>query len=301
MSDSTEHSVRSQRARLALDGLSIGDGFGQRFFFPWVVESATRDNLPEGPWHYTDDTEMAIGIVQILERHGSINEDELAVRLAARYANDPNRGYGGGAHELLRQIAEGRPWRTASSELFEGQGSFGNGGAMRSAPIGAWFADDIDATIDNAKRSAEVTHAHIEGQAGAIAVALAAGWAWRWNESGRTESPLEMLSWTARHLPECELRCSVERVATRSSDDWAFDIAREFGCGEQVTALDTVAYCLWLAASQLDDYCEALWTAARVGGDVDTTCAIVGGIVSLAVGMKEIPQQWRDHREPLSW
>ncbi|MAG94455.1 MAG: hypothetical protein CMJ48_11995 [Planctomycetaceae bacterium] len=47
---------RVERARLSLDGLSIGDGFGQRFFFPWVGESAGRENLPEPPWEYTDDT-----------------------------------------------------------------------------------------------------------------------------------------------------------------------------------------------------------------------------------------------------
>ncbi len=44
----------------------------------------------------------------------------------------------------------------------------GNGAAMRAAPIGVIFAGDITATVENARRAAAVTHAHREGQAGAI-------------------------------------------------------------------------------------------------------------------------------------
>jgi ADP-ribosylglycohydrolase len=290
-----------QRARLSLDGLSIGDGYGQQFFYPWTIDSAGTDKLPNGPWPYTDDTEMAMAIVQVLERNGVIDHDELAKTFAERFTTEPGRGYGAGAQELLRRISAGDDWRVASRELFGGQGSFGNGGAMRAGPIGAWFADGVDATIENAKRSAEVTHAHVEGQAGAIAVALAAGWAWRWNESGRMESPGTLLAWTSEHLPECDVRRSLEQVALRPLDEWQFDVAREFGCGELVTAQDTVPFCLWMAAAHLDDYCDAMRTTALVGGDVDTTCAIVGSIVAMAVGPVGVPDEWRTRREPLAW
>ena len=58
--------------------------------------------------------------------------------------------------------------------LFGGEGSFGNGAAMRVAPLGAYFADELDAVVEQASFSAEVTHSHPEGIAGAIAVAVAA-------------------------------------------------------------------------------------------------------------------------------
>lgn len=298
MTGSQSGKQRSERARLSLDGLSIGDGFGQRFFFPWLVETARPDNLPERPWQYTDDTEMAMAIVQVLEHAGSIDQDELAQTFAKRYVAEPGRGYGGGVHELLHSLANGADWQTATRNLFGGQGSFGNGGAMRAAPLGGWFADDIDETIENSQRSAEVTHAHLEGQAGAIAVALAAGWASRWSAS---EAPETMLSWTAERLAECEVRDTILRAAKIPLDDWAFDVANKLGCGHQVSAQDTVAFCLWMSAANLTDYCEAMWTTARIGGDVDTTCAIVGSIVALAVGNDGLPSEWRAHREPLNW
>jgi ADP-ribosylglycohydrolase len=301
MSEIDGRDERSARGRLSLDGLSIGDAFGQRFFHPWVMESAAPDNLPDPPWHYTDDTEMAMAIVQVLEEVGRIDEDLLARRFAERYAAEPGRGYGAGAAQLLREVGEGGDWRTSSRNLFGGSGSFGNGGAMRAAPLGAWFADDPERVASEAALSGEVTHAHPEGQAGAIAVALAACWAWRWQSGGRQESPAAMLKWIADRTPETEVRAGIERAAKIPLDAWAFDVARELGCGDQVSAMDTVSFCLWMAAAHLTDYENALWTTARVGGDIDTNCAIVGGIVALAVGAEGIPSEWKRRREGLNW
>ncbi len=301
MSDADQIADSSYRAKLSLTGLSVGDGFGQRFFFPWIAETASKDSLPEGPWHYTDDTEMAMAIVQVLERCGEIDQDVLARQFASRYIADAARGYGAGAHKLLRQIADGVDWRVASRDLVGGQGAFGNGGAMRAGPLGAWFADDVEAAIENARRSAEVTHGHQEGQAGAIAVALAAVWAWKWSASGKKESPESMLPWVVERMQKSTVTDRVATVAEIERDAWAFDVARQFGCGDQVCAEDTVPFCLWMAAAHLTDYCEAMWTTARVGGDVDTTCAIVGSIVALSAGEESIPTTWRRLREPLAW
>src|SRR5262245_57447126 len=80
----------------------------------------------------------------------------------------------------LGGIREGRDWRALAYGGFRGMGSFGNGAAMRVAPLGAYFADRPLAEIaEQARLSAEVTHAHAEGIAGAIAVAVATALAWR--------------------------------------------------------------------------------------------------------------------------
>src|SRR5204863_4336296 len=121
-------------------------------------------------------TVMALSIVRCLQCYGHIEREALAAAFAREYARDPRRGYGGTAHSILRAIGEGLPWTTAAGRVFDGQGSCGNGGAMRAAPIGAYFADDLSRVIAEARASAAVTHAHEDGQTGAIAVALAAAW-----------------------------------------------------------------------------------------------------------------------------
>jgi ADP-ribosylglycohydrolase len=60
----------------------------------------------------------------------------------------------------------------------------------------------------------------------------------------------------------------------------ASTVAAVLGCGRRTTAHDTVPFALWSAARSLGDYEEAFWTTAQVGGDVDTTCAIVGGVIA---------------------
>ncbi|PQO27855.1 ADP-ribosylglycohydrolase family protein [Blastopirellula marina] len=288
---------RSLRACLSLEGLSIGDAFGQQFFMPNVASSARPGNLPPGPWGYTDDTEMAIALTQTLRDCAVVDQDVLARLFAERYEAEPYRGYGAGARRLLEGIASGGAWRELSREMFGGSGSYGNGAAMRVAPLGAWFADDVERTIEQAALAAEVTHAHREAEVGAIAVALAAGWAWR----RENEPAEELIPWVISHLEASEVRRRLEIAADYPLDMWPFNVASQVGCGLEISSQDTVPYCLWMAAAFLDDYEEAMWTAARVGGDVDTTCAIIGGIVSLHVGPDGIPAQWKHAREPLGW
>ena len=160
-----DHSDRMARARLSLDGLSVGDALGERFFYKSDVEGLiARRALPRAPWRYTDDTVMALSIVEILARLGRIEHDTLANRFAERYETDPGRGYGPTAMEILEEIGRGMPWEIASPRAFNGTGSMGNGGAMRAGPVGAYFADDFSAVVENARASAVVTHAHPEGQ-----------------------------------------------------------------------------------------------------------------------------------------
>jgi ADP-ribosylglycohydrolase len=77
------------------------------------------------------------------------------------------------------------------------------------------------------------------------------------------------------------------------------EAAYELGNGAQVLAQDTVPFALWVAATRLDDYAAAVLACVEAGGDVDTTGAIVGGIVAAYTEKQGIPQHWLEQREPL--
>jgi ADP-ribosylglycohydrolase len=66
-----------------------------------------------------------------------------------------------------------------------------------------------------------------------------------------------------------------------------------------VISSDTVPFAVWCAASNLASFEAACWQCVEVGGDIDTTCAMVGGIIVGAVGLEGIPAAWREAREPL--
>ncbi len=71
-------------------GIALGDCFGQSFFIPdeMARQSIKNRELLNEPWHFTDDTVMAIGIYHILEKYGEINQDALARTFAENYALD---------------------------------------------------------------------------------------------------------------------------------------------------------------------------------------------------------------------
>jgi ADP-ribosylglycohydrolase len=289
------------RARLSLDGLSVGDAFGQCFFsllnhIPFA--QLNERPLPAPPWMYTDDTIMACGIVEVLQRHGHIDQDDLAQTFARRFMADPDRGYGGMAKKILVEIYAGGDWRDAAASAFDGGGSMGNGSAMRVAPLGAYFADDISRLIDEAAKSAAVTHTHPEGIAGAIAVALAAGFAA--NHRGERSPRLrrEFLDFVLDQTPPGATRDGIAAAVDlpRSTDVPA--AVTLLGNGARVTCPDTVPLCLWLAARHFDDYEDAMWAAVSALGDIDTNAAIVGGIIALS-SAAPIPPDWLDARGPL--
>jgi ADP-ribosylglycohydrolase len=277
--------------------LSVADAFGEQLLHSGAlarVEALSGRRTPNAKrWQWTDDTAMAISIVELLREHGTIDPAALAESFVRRHAHEPARGYGRGAHEVLDAIGKGTPYTEAARALFGGQGSWGNGGGMRSAPIGAYFCPDLDAVVAQASRSAEPTHAHPEGAAGAIAVAVAAACVF----AGERD-PRALLETVVARTPAGPTRDGVRRSIPMLRAE-PITVAAELGNGSHVMAADTIPFALWCAATHLGDYSGALWSCGEVGGDIDTTCSMVGGIVVGATGIEGIPAAWRSAREPL--
>ncbi|MCP2308261.1 ADP-ribosylglycohydrolase [Kitasatospora paracochleata] len=291
--------------RDSLEGLALGDAFGERFFARMrpageAIELVRARRMPEeSPWHWTDDTAMALALVRVLAIHDAVHQEQLAESFAATYLADPVRGYGYGMHKLLPRLAEDpAAWREESRGLFEGTGSLGNGAAMRVAPLGAWFCADLEEVAEQAAFSAEVTHAHPEGVAGAVAVALAAALAARSRGAGVPDGRA-LLTDVADRTPAGVIRDGLRAAADLPADTEPWRAADVLGNGHRIRASDTVPFALWSAAHHLDSLTDALWTTAEGLGDVDTTCAITGGTVAARTGLTGVPAAWLERREPL--
>jgi ADP-ribosylglycohydrolase len=297
----SDHMARVERMRLSLDGLGLGDALGE--MFSYQAQAAPRrlaeSNLPAGPWFHTDDTEMAISIAAVLKSHGHLHQDALAKRFARRFERDPERGYGKMTRIQMREIMAGAKWRDTAANAFGGQGSMGNGSAMRVAPLGAYFADDPERCAEEARASSLVTHIHPEGVAGAVAVAVAAATAWQLRTDIDADRVRGFFDPVLHHTPESQVRRGILLASTIPPETPVTDIARALGNGSLVTAPDTVPLCLWMAAHHLDKFVEALGRTISAGGDCDTNAAIVCGIVALSAGRESIPAEWLKAREPI--
>src|SRR5262245_7899589 len=156
----------------SLLGLALGDALGapheggiagQAVW--WLLGFGKRDLL-----RWTDDTEMAMGLAESLIEKRGLNADHLAALWAERA--DWKRGYGAGTRKLLGIVRAGTPWREASRAVFP-EGSFGNGAAMRAAPLGLFFHRDQKELCRAAKLASSITHAHALGIDGGLLIARA--------------------------------------------------------------------------------------------------------------------------------
>ncbi|MES2572940.1 MAG: ADP-ribosylglycohydrolase family protein, partial [Verrucomicrobiota bacterium] len=245
-----DHRERMERARLSLEGAAIGDALGEMLSSNCAkARERVERGLPAGPWFHTDDTEMALSIYEVLDRHGRIVPDELAMRFAERFRHDPDRGYGQMTRITLRAVLGGQEWRKAAASAFSGAGSLGNGGAMRVAPLGAYFAEQPESILRaEAVVSASITHAHREGQAGAVAIAVAAAMAWKLRGEPKEQAARQLLEAVYEQTPEGETRTGIAKALKLPLFSMPRIAARVLGNGSQVSAPDTVPYALWSAA-----------------------------------------------------
>lgn len=300
------NNLRIDRAKLSLEGLNIGDCFGETFFVGFagfrdkassIEELIAKRELAITDWFWTDDSQMAFSVYKTLIDFSEIDQFALAQSFADRY--DVETGYGSGMHELVRRLKLGEFWQDAAKSLFEGQGSWGNGSAMRVSPIGAYFADDLKKVCEEAEKSAVVTHSHEEAIAGAIAVAVGTALAWKYKQENLRPTRKEFIDEILPSLFPCETTSKIRRARDLYDGISAFHASEILGNGIQISCPDTVPFCLFCAGEFLDNYEEAMWQTVSALGDRDTTCAIVGGIVIMFSGFDSIPKTWLEKREAM--
>ncbi|MEM7014617.1 MAG: ADP-ribosylglycohydrolase family protein, partial [Verrucomicrobiota bacterium] len=263
----SDHSERLARSLDTLRGLSVGDALGESLSYRFydVRQGLDFSLFEDGGLSYTDDTAMAITIVESLNLMRTIDEEALAYRFARGYRAEPDRGYGRMARRILEEISLGEDWKKVSSAAFGG-GSFGNGAAMRVAPLGAYFADEPDRIRPTAEASARVTHFHPEGMAGAVAVAAAAGAAWRNRTQNLAAAADQIWESAMSELdPSLQLTRELKRAREFDPNTNPIEVAREVGNGVEISAQDTVPFCIWNAARNLDSFEEAIISTIEVG------------------------------------
>jgi ADP-ribosylglycohydrolase len=298
----------------SLLGIALGDAFGMLFGEfpkdPSIIRNIgskvipPEKNAPSYLWRWSDDTVAATAIVKTLEEFNGIDQEELSDNLVSGYNAYSDRGFGGGFKKLMVGINAGGSWKKLSKDLFDGIGSFGNGSAMRVAPVGAFLHDtSIQAVIQEATESAEVSHAHPEGIAGAVAVALASYFL-----SQENNEPRSLLNKILEHMPESETKNQIKKISHVDIQEHPSSVAELYGTGMapkstkiSTTCQHTVPFCLWMVQRSLlfnKSFSTTMWEVAECLGDIDTTCAIVGGILACNKNIK-LPQEWISKLEPI--
>jgi poly(ADP-ribose) glycohydrolase ARH3 len=220
---------------------------------------------------------MAIGVAETLIACGRIDEHELCRRFAANYV--PQRGYGRGARVVLEAMVEGDDFKYLAANHFPG-GSFGNGAAMRVAPVGLMFRHDPHRLWDEARLSALPTHVHPLGVEGAQLLALAVGLA-------STTTQLDRDEYFVALTAKCsclEYSGPLRRAAT-------IDNPRDLGLfGNGIEATSSVVTAIAAFGLTPNSYEQTVANAILAGGDTDTIAAMAGAISGAFLGRQGIPK-----------
>lgn len=267
-------------ASKSLTGISVGDAFGESFFGEEnLMKSYIHQRIiPESSLDFTDDTIMAIAVFKSLEKFGEIDQDFLAEEFTRNYYFDINRGYGPSMHQYFRAVKNDENWKEISYSKFEGQGSMGNGGAMRASVIGAYFYDDLGQVKINAELSCEVTHANKEAIEGTKAIALAAAFVIQEKLGLIKLSQQDFIQNIQDELSDSDMKSKLNKALYLDGNASIELLVQTLGNGIKMTAQDTVPIVIWMLSRYRTNFEECLWNTVSALGDRDTTCAMVGGI-----------------------
>lgn len=280
-----------------LQGVMLGTAVGDALGLPaeGMASSRIQRKWP-GQWRHrflfgrgmiSDDTEHTLFVAQAILSHSTNIEafqKSLAWKLRLWLLGVP-AGIG-----LATLRATLKLWVGFSAET-SGVYSAGNGPAMRSAIIGAYFAEDPVRRKEFVLASTRMTHTDPRAQVAALAVAEAAAWT-------LVEPKLAQDDWLGRleklsSDPEWVAICAKLAEALRSGRS-VTQFAADLGLTQGVTgyAYHTVPVALYAFLRHSDDFRGALESVLNCGGDTDTVGAITGALCGIRVGERGIPQEW---------
>ena len=275
----------NERFEGCLFGLAVGDALGGNFEAQSADAIRARfhsvDQLiayPKEEIWYTDDTQMAIGICEALIERGEIVEETLCEAFVSNYL--PSRGYGRGARAILDAMEEGRDHRKIAEEHFPG-GSYGNGAAMRVAPVGLLFRDNLVRLWEQARLSALPTHLHPLGIEGAQLLALAVALCTRMTNFDRAAFFAELIG----ACESSQYRVKLEAAArARTPEDLA-------GLGNRIEAEHSVPTAIASFSITPESFEATIGNVIFLGGDTDTIAAMAGALSGAYLGSSRLPSR----------
>lgn len=219
-------------------GAIIGDIIGSTHEYDNRIKTKDFELFPKGST-FTDDTVLTVAVADSLLNN--IPYSESFYKWVSKY---PNRGYG-------QQFFQ---WVISKDK--KPYGSKGNGAAMRVSPVG-WLFNTEEEVLEEAKRSAELTHNSEEGIKSAQAVAMAIF-------MGRNGK-------------------SKEEIKKYITDKFGYDLDRRLDAirdsyVHSMKAIDSVPEAI-ICFLESDSFEDALRNAISLGGDADTMACIAGSIV----------------------
>ncbi len=277
-------------------GTAVGDAIGlpteglSRSRVKKLVKLPLRHRFMGGCGMVSDDTDHTIFVSQSLlacERDLNKFRKGLARKLKLWLLCFP----AGVGFATLRSIL--KLW-IGISPAYSGVYSAGNGAAMRSAPIGAYFSDDPERMRKFVKASTLITHSDPKAFIGAYAVSIITAFSIR--ESLNERPSLQQFSALLMSVSDSpEWQNIVRSMIDAINQNYNVErYATHLGLGNGVSGYvyHTVPVSLFTWYHHFGNFEDAITSVIMCGGDTDTLAAITGGMMGAVTGVGGIPKKW---------
>lgn len=273
----------------------------------------------QGIYQVTDDTQMALFTIEGLLNNYLLSHDldsEPNYNLIYKsyldwyksQTQDPDGSYFErgllGDSTMYKKCAPGKTCMEALEAKTKGtmeepvNNSFGNGGIMRSAPIGLLYSNP-ELAFKVACKSTALTHGHPDaylsaGCFSAIISMLQNGY----SIEESIEKAVEILKDYENSDYVLE---NIKKAIELAQTDLEPVEAIEKHIGKGVNGAQALGVALYCVLKTPSDYKKTVINAVNHSGDSDTTGAIAGNISGVLNGSKNIPVAWQTNIEHLDW
>lgn len=276
---------------------------------------------------YTDDTAMTRCVAQSLIDEKGYCATDMAKKFVKEYYNEPKRGYGSNVTDVFAALraTKFQDVYAPAGIQFGGRGSYGNGAAMRIAPVALFCYDAPDKEVVHiAKDSSLLTHANRLGYNGAVLQCLAVHQALhtpankldsvKFVESLITkmktvETPKDDDILDEGENPFIYVKKLEKLLELMEQGDSVTPSQVEDTLGVYISAhmsVPTAIYSFIRALNPVTNiesdnaFLRTIHYAISLGGDTDTIASMAGSIAGAYYGFSEIPESFHRHCEALS-
>jgi ADP-ribosylglycohydrolase len=284
------NSLLIDRAVGTVIGGAIGDALGAGYEFAAAPEPDEVTMLPgtltdEPAGHWTDDTAMAIAILEVAARMGTLTTPVATAAVGARFLEwfeSGPRDVGVHTRTVLSRASSGANVAEAAAEVqVLHPSAAGNGSLMRTGPVALVHRGDDEQLAIAATLMSELTHPHPDAVAACVLWTVAVDRAIR---TGTLEGPRAGL-----HLiPESRREFWEEKIAEAETNDPRYFSPN----GHVVVALQAAWSAIHATRDSKDHLVAGLRQAVAIGDDTDTVAAIAGYLLGACYGFSAAPPEW---------
>ncbi|KAJ8980095.1 hypothetical protein NQ317_008556 [Molorchus minor] len=318
-----ESSLVKSKFRGSLLGSLIGDCLGAPFEGDVVTSGdkiilqkyfdKLQDSNFKGPYkQYTDDTAMMKSVAKFIIDKPEPDYKFLAKLFATEYFSEPKRGYGQNVIEVFHKLKNSKfenIYKPATEQFF-GSGSYGNGGAMRIAPVALFFHDNYKLMLEVAINTTKITHTNILGINGALLQCIAIHQALLMDPENKIDPIVfcKKLNEKMKELEKVDEDDEYDLDGTSKAYQDSLEIVeylleKEYndGLDEEVIeklgndirahkSVPTAIYCFLRAQSEIPKidtsniFRRTIQYAISLGGDTDTIACMAGAIAGAYLG-----------------